>query len=305
MEWEKRFHPLDYAILTYLIILSILIVIFHNNLAHWQRYLGIHIVVIRVIIGIIRAESYFSGGVLTFLRTFYPLLGYGFAWKELDSLFNLIFPFYGTEIIIKGDMLLFGAHPIIMVEKIFTPWLTETMNFFYLIYFLFIPVPALWLYFSSRRGETLDFLFCVYFAYLSVYLFSIFFPVEGAWIALKDLYTMEPKGGLFLHLTQLVQQNGSVRGGAFPSVHVTGCVAAALATFRYNRKMGWVMIFLSPGIILSTVYCRYHHGLDALGGIIWGLTAYLVSKRLLKKWINSRRIDCQAATVPAAFPVTK
>ena len=277
-----RLHPLDMLCLGYISTIVLLIVIFQANLAGWYRHVILHTAAAVIILELVRAAREYDLPLLGIIRTAYPILGFGFAWLELDRLFTLIFPFYGTDIIIAWDKALFGVHPTLWAERIFTLPVTELMNFFYAVYFLFLPAGTLLIY--RRKGQTaaLNFLFIVFSCYFSVFLFSLLFPVEGAWTSLAHLHTVEPDGGLFLTLNRWIQSNGSVKGGAFPSVHVTGAVAIGIASLSYQKRYGIIVLFLSAGVAVSTVYCRYHHGLDAAAGILWALAVSAAAHALLK-----------------------
>lgn len=282
---DLRLHPLDRLSLAYITVTGLLILVFHTRLPEWWAYLCWHLVAAAGILEIIRAaDQRRHSRILDLLRTVYPVLGFGAAWLELDALFTLIFPFYGTEIIAGLDKAIFGIHPTVWVERLFTPWLTEAMNFFYAVYFLFLPTGTLLIYFRKGRPAALNFLFAVYTAYLSVFLFSLLFPVEGAWTALSYLHTRNPEGGLFLALNHWIQGNGSVKGGAFPSVHVTGAFAIALSSLKYEKRFGIPVLILAVGVAFSTVYCRYHHALDAVGGIVWAAAACAAAERILKRF---------------------
>ncbi|MBN2414289.1 phosphatase PAP2 family protein [bacterium] len=276
-------HPLDRLSLGYLAVTGLLIALFHSRLPGWWAYLCWHAAAAAVILELVRAGQHRQSRMLDLARSAYPVLGFGAAWLELDALFTLVFPFYGTEIIVGLDKTIFGVHPTLWVETVFSPWLTELMNFFYAVYFLFLPTGTLLIFFRKGRQATLDFLFPVYTAYLSAFLFSLLFPVEGAWTALSHIHTTNANGGFFLALNHWIQNNGSVKGGAFPSVHVTGAFAIAFSAMKFEKRFAVAVFVLSLGVALSTVYCRYHHALDAAGGIVWAAAACIVAAAILKK----------------------
>ena len=44
-----------------------------------------------------------------------------------------------------------------------------------------------------------------------------------------------------------------------------------------------VILILAVGVALSTVYCRYHHALDSVVGILWGTAAFIIGQKILKR----------------------
>jgi membrane-associated phospholipid phosphatase len=115
----------------------------------------------------------------------------------------------------------------------------------------------------------------------------LMFPAEGAWVILKDLHTVEPEGGFFMHLVQSIQAKCTIPAGAFPSSHVAAVFVMALGALKFNPKVGWILLPLAVGVAMATVYCRYHHAVDAIAGIMLGTLMVAVGIRILER--RSRR----------------
>ncbi len=278
-----RFQPVDITVLAYLVVLGLLTVPFHRNVTGWAWYPVIHAVVVFLILEFLRAVSGSGNTVLQFLRAFYPAFGITFLWTELDRLVTMVFPYWANAFVIELDLKLFGTHPTVWVEQWFRPWLTELMNFFYAFYFLFIPIVGLVLFLKRKRQFLFDFMFLIMFTFCTAFLLFLLFPSEGAWIVLKDLHRVEPEGGFFLRLVHLIQSRGTIRGGAFPSSHVAAAFVIALATIRYERKLGWFLLPFAFGVALATVYCRYHHAVDAIAGMVYGVLCFAAGSRILAR----------------------
>jgi membrane-associated phospholipid phosphatase len=274
---------MDAVVLTYWIVLGILVVPFHHDVRGWAAIPFKHAALCAAVIGLIRWNARHTHPVLGFVRTFYPVLWICFSWIEMGNLITMIFPYWGNAFCVKADLWIFGVHPTVWVERLFRPWLTECMNFFYTIYYFFIPMVAFPLYFRGRRRETEDFLFLVTFTFAVSFLFFILIPAEGAWVVLKDLHTVQPEGGFFLQFIESVQSRGTMRGGAFPSSHVAAAFTIALASRRYNRPLSFVLLPLACGVALATVYCRYHHAVDAVAGVVSGVCLTAAGRALLRR----------------------
>jgi membrane-associated phospholipid phosphatase len=273
---------MDRVILIYLSVIGLLVIPFHQDVRNWPGVPVLHGVLCLGVLELIRLNERRRLPGLKFLRTFYPLLWLSFAWSEMDNLVTMIFPYWANAFVIKADLWLFGVHPTVWVQQWFRPWRTELMYFFYTSYYFFKPLVAFPLYFRGRMQETFDYLFLVTFSYAVNFSLFFFFPSEGPWVVLKSLHTVEPEGGVFMHLIQWLQARGSVRGGAFPSSHVAAAFVMALSGIRYNRPVGLVLLPLAIGVAFATVYCRYHYAVDAIAGIASGLILYAVGLRLLK-----------------------
>jgi membrane-associated phospholipid phosphatase len=196
----------------------------------------------------------------------------------------MILPYWANDWVVNLDLKLFGCHPTVWLEGIFTPWLTELMNFFYWVYFLFIPISSMTLYFRNRKKDAIDLMFLIFLSYYVNFLLFLLFPAEGAWIILRDLHTVEPEGGLFQSINQFMQANGSVRGGAFPSSHCSGAFIVAWSTFKYQRKLGILFLVLAVGVGMSTVYCRYHHAVYPIAGATLCTIMFLIGNLIITRW---------------------
>jgi len=293
--WQRRYgnigiQLMDRTVLIYLAALGLLVIPFHRDVALWALYPAGHAVLCFLILEFVRFSAGRSSAVLRFVRTFYPVLGIPFLWTELDNLITMLLPYWANGWIVQLDLKLFGVHPTVWMEQWFRPWLTELMNFFYALYYLFIPTVGLWLYFRGKVQQTFDFLFLVMFTFCTSYFLFLCFPSEGAWIVLKDLHRVQPEGGLFMRFIQMLQSKGSIRGGAFPSSHVDVAFVVALSGIRYVRRLGWFLLPFAMGVAVATVYCRYHHAVDSIAGIVWGGICYAAGTWILKKRdANARR----------------
>jgi membrane-associated phospholipid phosphatase len=288
---QVAFHPLDITIIAYLLILGFLIILFHNNVSRWGWYPIGHVLIVFLLLEFLRMATIHPSKILHFLRTFYPALGLALLWIELNSLVTMILPYWANDFLVGLDKAIFGVHPTVWVETIFTPWLTELMNFFYAFYYLYIPILTFPLYFQGRREETLDILYLIMFTYCTVFLIFLLFPAEGPWVILKELHTAKPTGGFFLRLNQFIQGGGSIKGGCFPSSHVAAAYTMLWASFRYHKRLGFFLLPCVFGMASATVYCQYHHAVDALSGMILGTILYFVGIVVLKHWHRKHRIQ--------------
>ncbi len=282
------FHPMDYTIIGYAAVLGLLIIPFHNDVPRWPLYPVFHSVFILLLLEFLRFAEKNPSKVIHFFRTFYPGFLLGLMWSELDNLITMMFPYWANEMVVGLDKWIFGVHPTVWLQRLYTPWLTELMNFFYCSYYFFIPVGGLSLYLKGRQREAFGFLFLTFFPYCISFLLFLFFPAEGPWVILKGLHTVEPKGFLFQNLNEYMQGGGSIRGGCFPSSHVAGAFAMAWATLKYQPRLGIIFMIFAIGINLATVYCTYHHAVDGIAGMLLGTILYVLGTVILIKWEAKR-----------------
>ena len=107
-------------------------------------------------------------------------------------------------------------------------------------------------------------------------------PAVGPARAYDELFTRPlPSGAIGREIMGLMGW-GSSGFDVFPSLHVTiTCVLLAHDWVEVRRRF-WVMVGPVAGLVVSTVYLRYHYGLDVLAGAI----LFLVLKQTLLKSKN-------------------
>lgn len=281
---KKYLRPVDIATIAYLVILSLIILFFHRGLKLWGLYILSHFIVVCSILALRWSFKDANSKLVLFLRDWYPVLLFSFMFEELNSLVTIIFPYWANQWVIKMDLFLFGVHPTIWFEKITTPWLTELMAFFYSSYYVLIPVAGFPLYFRNKKREFHRLLFSVALAYYVCYIAFLFFPAEGPWITMTHLYTNPLQGKYFLQFVEYVQKIGSIRGGCIPSSHVSAAFAILLSIRKYERKIFYFLLVCVLGLTVSTVYCRYHHAVDAIAGALVGIFCYLISTKIYQRW---------------------
>lgn len=285
-----RFRLADLNCLGYMALLNLLLPFLHREVPHWWRDFLIHLLFVAAGLEIVRlGERRQPNRVLRFLRIFYPLAFIAYGYMEVDHLQRMWYgSYWAADFLANMDKALFGVHPTVWIQKFYTPWLDELMSFCFWSYYLFLPLVALPLFFRGKYEEAMAAFGLVTFTYFVNFLLFYFFPALSPrmmpWLAAMHS-AAEPTGYFFASLTRLVQgqEQGAIHGGCFPSSHVAGALAWALAAWRYNRTVSYFLFPLVAGVAVSTVYLRYHHAMDPLFGIILGFVCYPVAVAVLKR----------------------
>jgi membrane-associated phospholipid phosphatase len=115
---------------------------------------------------------------------------------------------------------------------------------------------------------------------------SILFPVDSPFYLLKPL-DKPLSDQIFFQLVHLVSGHAGARGGAFPSLHVSATIVLWLAAWKWQRRVAGFLAPIVVGLILSTVFGRFHYVLDVIAGA--ALAAVLSATAFL-----SRRTQPQA-----------
>jgi len=70
----------------------------------------------------------------------------------------------------------------------------------------------------------------------------------------------------------------SIQSNTFPSAHVAGAIAAALAVAPRLPAIGAALGVIATGITIGSVLRRYHYAVDAIGGVVLGCVGFGVSR---------------------------
>jgi membrane-associated phospholipid phosphatase len=250
--------PVDRLVAAYLIFTTILI------LLRWEfsspesfLLLGMHVLVGLLIYLFTKTgeqDNYSTGRVLR-------------EQRELSSTFD-------RDTVIQGwDAAVFGG-------QISFDWIRNSPSVFWsgvlhLAYLLYYPIvlagPAL-LLLRREAVRARNVLFATILAFVVCYVVFALYPVAG------PNYSFEQPTGPVrevwsARLVYGILGTGSSFGTAFPSSHVAAAVAANVLLWREWRALA--LIILAPTILLvvGTVYCQMHYGIDATTGFAIGAAA--------------------------------
>jgi hypothetical protein len=161
------------------------------------------------------------------------------------------------------DQAIFGQTPAIFCERGATLRLTDLMSLCYMTYLGYLSVSvahaALVANTASKRLST--YLFTGFAVGLAGYLLV---PAVGPAAAYPQLFAGPLPGGSLTRVITGVIGAGSSIYDTFPSLHVLITSILLDHDWREVRRRFWVMVIPSAGLVFSTIYLRYHYGVDIL-----------------------------------------
>ena len=115
----------------------------------------------------------------------------------------------------------------------------------------------------------------------TLFCFAIYpvFPLTPPRVLFSDV-PGPPVAPLLRHLNLWVLDRLSVQACVFPSGHAAAVTATALAVRAYRPRLGILFCLAALSVAVATVYGRYHYAADALAGVIVGVVAFVVSRRI-------------------------
>ena len=188
--------------------------------------------------------------------------------------------------LIAIDHAIFGGHPTVWLERLISPLFTGLLQFAYISYY-FIPVSlGVVLIARGRIGEFEEALFGILLCFYLSYIGYLLVPAIGPRFTLSHLQTVGLQGSPFIATIQdalnTLEKN---KTDAFPSGHTAVSLMCLYYAWKVReKKLFAVLIPVVTGLLISTVYLRYHYVIDVIAGIaLTGLTIALAPgvRRLL------------------------
>jgi hypothetical protein len=283
--------PVDFARWTttltasYLAITAALIALLGDGVPGRVWLVAVHLMLFGSLLILNRASP--SAGILRAIRDWHPLMLFPLLYKEVELLAAVIGDWRLSAVIPAWESALFAGQPSLYLSErlAFVP-LSEYLHFCYLSYVIVIPSVTAYWYVSGRRTAFGELLLMLSTAMLGSYLFFILLPVDSPYYVSQRLGP-PLSGHFFFDLVHQMSARGGARGGAFPSAHVSGAVVVILVAWRHQRRLAYLLVPISGGLFIATVYGRFHYVLDTLAGGCLAI-AVVVAYRCLSDGIARR-----------------
>jgi len=260
---------------SYLAITAALIAILGQTVPGRVRLVAVHLTLAGSLLILNRARP--AAGILRVIRDWHPLILFPLLYKEVELLAAVIGDWRLSAAILAWEAALFRGQPsLYLSEQLpFVP-LSEYLHFCYLSHLVVIPLVAAYWYVSGRRTAFGELLLMLSIVMLGSYLFFILLPVDSPYYLWRRLGP-PLSGHFFFDLVHQMSARGGARGGAFPSAHVSSAVVVVLVAWRHQRRLAYLIVPITVGVMVATVYGRFHYALDSLVGAALAITVVAAS----------------------------
>jgi membrane-associated phospholipid phosphatase len=276
--------PVDRLVAAYVVFITVLILLRWNFSVENLLLLLMHALVGVLIFLFTKLAN--TERVGRFLHDIYPLLLLPTLYTELGILAmqrDLGSTFARDEVIQGVEAAIFGG-------QICYDWIRNSPSVFwsgvfhlaYLLYYPIILVGPLLLLIQKRPLQARNVLFTTILAFVVCYVVFALYPVAGPNYAFEH-----PSGPVMevwsARLVYSLLGTGSSFGTAFPSSHVAATVAANVALWREWRTLALIVLIPTVLLVIGTVYCQMHYGVDAAAGLVVGIVVGLVGFWVARK----------------------
>lgn len=277
----------DIYILTGLVVLCLqaLIFFFVKKEIPWILYNN-SIIIIGIIAIAYVDTHYTRGSFFRLARRLYLLPIIFILYAESQTFITLINPNLYDSVLAKWDLTLFGCYPTDVIHKIATPWLTEILQFCYMNYFVIFILIAVELHILHDDKLFTEFCHIIFFSFILMYGLYYIMPAIGPRFYLYDFAKLNTDiPGLYLtnFFRDIINTGGGIpKSGVpnpqdyiyrdcMPSGHTWITVICIYFVIKHRMKLAWYVVPIGVGLIISTVYMRYHYLVDVLTGITFAI----------------------------------
>jgi membrane-associated phospholipid phosphatase len=310
----RNYTFVDIITQSYVALTGLIILFLHGHaVAHWPAFVLAHALLILFIHYLIQWQAVFPRqGFLSLIRHFYPVIFYTLFYAETGTVNHMTYAGYLDPFFIHLEQRIFGMQPSLMFMARF-PFLPVSELFYtaYFSYYLMILGIGLALFFRGH-AQFFHYISVLSFVFYTCCLIYIFTPVVGPRIFYPELsgYRLPPgvlaisvppfpevvKKGPFYHLMDWIYAHLEAPGAAFPSSHVAVGLCTVYFAFLYLPRIRFFHAGLAALMCLSTVYCRYHYGVDVMAGIVTVLLLVPMGNRLFFQFSH---IELEAGSTAA------
>ena len=294
----RRLAPFQGLTLFFLIGLILLTLFFRGRVPLWHSLVLRYLLWIGLLFVIkLSYEQKRIGRVRDFVYTFSPILFIVLIYESLGDLIHYLHPDI-DQTLIQIDLFLFGVHPTLWMQRWIVPWLTDLLSLAYLSYY-FLPVTLVVVLYLKKRPGLHHALFVLTLGYYVSFIGYILFPAVGPRYAMTPLYTVPLKGSFITDFVRdglnAIEHN---RRDCMPSGHTQIALMVLYLACRYERTIFYIFLPIVCGLVLSTVYLRYHYVIDLLVGMALAIGCITIGPRLYRWWNIENRISQESYKMP-------
>ncbi|MCX7124411.1 MAG: phosphatase PAP2 family protein [Gammaproteobacteria bacterium] len=259
------------------LVLATLIIFFSRQKqdAEWKNYLLMNMLVILLGVSLFYLKS--KNIIFEMLADWFPLFLIFFFYSNAGLLSRVFHDSPLDHHIIHLEKKLFGRYyPCIKLSETFNSyWLSEILHLCYFSHFLLLYGIPLYFYFNVSHAAFYQFEFAELLVFLSAFVTHAFVPVLSPRTLFEKIKAPMCNGRIY-RMTHSVVESGSAHGTAFPSTHTANATLVLLVAWHTHTTFFCFVAPVALGLIISTIYGRFHYVVDMLAGIFYGSLVFMI-----------------------------
>ncbi len=295
-----RIRPTEAIHLGAIAILAVLTVIFYDRLGNPNGNLlayGALAAAIGVIVPLAKREDDLPAPVTIFLD-FYPAIFLPILFNTLSPLIMATRGGARDDLLIAADRAIFGVDVTVWLERFARPGVNDVLYVFYATYY-FIALSLGLVLWARDRATARRYVFTLMVVYYVSYAGYFTIPALGPRFAQASLYTKSlTESPVARVINDSINHLEKTKLDVFPSGHTMISVAVLLVAWKRARDVFWILLPIATGLIISTVFCRFHYVIDLIAGTTLAFVSVPIGD-----WIYDR-IMAGRARASASAPST-
>lgn len=299
-----RFSAGDIYTLAMLVLYTAMALVFVGSIERAELIIFQNLFLSAVVVGV----SYFSSrkpesrGLLLFRRIYFVPFIF-LIYSQIQVYIKVINPSDYDSVLISWDKMLLGVNPTEWLEQFINPYLTEYLQFCYMMFFIMPLAQGIELHIKGKNLEFSQFIARILMGFYVSYLLYLIMPAIGPRFCVHDFSQMDIElPGIWLaeHFRHFINAGGGVPFGAtnaaelvnrdcMPSGHTMMTIMNIFLGFRNRSHLRYVFLIIGSSLIFSTVYLRYHYFVDLLAGAFFAILVLTLEPRL-NKYLSDKKI---------------
>jgi len=294
----------DLLFLAYLAPVSFLLALYRERIPPSTHLLAQNLLMLLFWAGFVAVGEAHRKGVAWFLRNWYLCAGLPLIFTELQFVIHHVRPVDLDPLLARLDYRIFGCHPTVWMERFLHPWLTSVLQVCYVSYFFLVLPIAVYLYLRDREAFA-HLATAVAMMFLLTFAGYLLVPAIGPRYELTALQTLPLQGipATDAMIAWVNRAEGTCRD-CFPSGHVAMVVLLAVFSYRTCRFLVPFYAATGAGILLGTVYLRYHYVVDIPAGILLAVFCVRAGPRFYQWWEDVVSGEAVLSPVSVSLPET-
>ena len=225
---------------------------------------------------------------LALLADFYPVAFLPLLFNTLEPLIEASRGGPRDDLLIAADRAIFGVDVTVWLQRIVHPRLNDIFYAFYATYY-FIALTLGLVLWARDRAAARRFIFTLMVVYYVSYAGYFAIPALGPRFAQASEYSISlTTTPVARAINDTINSLEKTKFDVFPSGHTMISVAVLLVAWKRARDVFWCLLPIATGLVLSTVYCRYHYAVDVIAGVILAFLTVPLGDRLYDTWMLRR-----------------
>ena len=278
--------PADSLIFGFLSFLFIITVLFKKQIPDSYSILSVYTVLIAALFLLTYFKKRHKSKILEITcDVILPVLVVVLVFDTLGSLIRHINPSTYDHFLIQLDYMIFNVHPTVALERFTAPVATELLQLAYISYYFMPIILGVTLKIKGKETEFNRTVFLIILCFFLSYIGYILVPAVGPRYTMNHIQNTELHG-IFLRdaINSTLNTLEGIKRDAFPSGHTAITLVVLYLAYRFQRLLFRIFLPFVLGLIISTVYLRYHYVVDVAAGVLLFAFTIYVGEKYYNYW---------------------